>query len=115
ALLPDFRSHFDLALALRVLAEGDDAVDLADDRELLRLPSLEELRDPRQTAGDVLGLGRLARHLRQHVARHHLLAVDDVDVDADWELVASFLPARQLDRLAVRPLDRDARRELAGG
>src|SRR5690606_5035981 len=45
ARLADLGGHDDLALALRVLAERDDAVDLADDRELLRLARLEELGD----------------------------------------------------------------------
>ena len=36
---------------------------------------LEELDDARQTAGDVLGLGRGARDLGQHVAGVDLLAV----------------------------------------
>ena len=62
--LTDLRRDHDLALALGVLAEGHDAVDLADDRVVLRLASLEELGDTRQTTGDVLGLGGLARDLR---------------------------------------------------
>ena len=33
------------------------------------LARFEQLDDARQTAGDVLGLGRLARDLREHVAR----------------------------------------------
>jgi hypothetical protein len=37
------RREDDLALALRVLAEADDAVDLGDDRVILRLSGLEEL------------------------------------------------------------------------
>ena len=41
----------------------------------LRLARLEQLDHARQTAGDVLGLGRLARDLREHVARLHRLAV----------------------------------------
>src|SRR5581483_3139252 len=83
ALLADLRGHLDLALPLGVLAEGHDAIDLADDRELLRLARLEELGDPRQSPGDVLRLGGLARHLREDVARLDLLAVGHVDVDAD--------------------------------
>ena len=50
------------------------AVDLGDDRRLLRAAGLEQLHHPRQTAGDVLGLGRLgARDLDQHVAGGDLI------------------------------------------
>src|SRR6185503_3853351 len=58
--LADLRRDDDLPLALRVLAERDDTVDLGHDRELLRLARLEELGDPWQTARDVLRLRRLA-------------------------------------------------------
>jgi hypothetical protein len=81
--LADLRRDHDLALALGVLAEGYHAVDLADDGELLRLARLEELRDTRQTAGDVLGLGCLARDLRERVAGEDRLAFLYVDVCAD--------------------------------
>ena len=54
------RRDDDLALALGVLAEGDLAVDLRDDRVVLRLAGLEELGDARETTGDVLGLRALA-------------------------------------------------------
>ena len=54
----------------------DDAVDLGDDRGLLRLARLEQLRHARQTARDVLRLGRLARHLGEHVAGRDLCALD---------------------------------------
>ena len=58
----------ELALALGVLAERDHAVDLGDDRVVLRLAGLEELGHAGQTAGDVLGLGGLARHLGDDLA-----------------------------------------------
>jgi hypothetical protein len=64
-----------LALPLDHAAVLDDDVDLGDDRRILRLARLEQLDDARQIAGDVLGLGRLARDLRQHVAGFHRLAV----------------------------------------
>ncbi len=57
-----------LALALGVLAERDLAVDLADDRVVLRLAGLEQLGDAGQTAGDVLRLRGLARDLRDDLA-----------------------------------------------
>ena len=52
----------------------DEAVDFRDDRSLARLPRLEELHHTRQTARDVLRLRRLARNLREDVARRHHLA-----------------------------------------
>jgi hypothetical protein len=60
--------HQDAALRLVVLAELHAAVDLADDRMVLRAPRLEQLRHARQAAGDVARLGRFARHAREHVA-----------------------------------------------
>ena len=81
--LADLGRDDHLALALGVLAERDDAVDLGDDRVLLRLARLEELGDARQTAGDVLGLGGLARDLGDDVAGLDGVAVVDVDVRAD--------------------------------
>ena len=49
--------------AFGVFAEGYDAVDFSDDRELFRLACFEEFRHSRQTAGNILGLGLLARSL----------------------------------------------------
>jgi hypothetical protein len=56
---------------------------------------LEELRDPRQTAGDVARLVRLARDLGQRGARLDLLAVAHRELRADRddelaELLTSF-------------------------
>src|SRR5204863_29603 len=98
----------DLPLALGVLAEGDDAVDLADDRELLRLARLEELGDARQAAGDVLGLGGLARHLGDDVARRHALPLEHVQVRPDRQQVARLARANP-GRLPPLVLDRHAR------
>src|SRR5262249_4818324 len=82
ARLADLRRDDHLALALGVLAERHDAVDLGHHRELLRLAGLEQLGHARQAAGDVLRLGGLARDLRDDVARGHRLAFDDVQVGA---------------------------------
>ena len=68
-----------LALALGVLAERHHAVDLRDDRVILRLARLEELGHAGQTARDVLGLRGLARHLGDDFARADLVAVVDGD------------------------------------
>src|SRR5260370_10864978 len=61
----------DATLVLVVLAEPDRAGGFRDDRGLLRTPCLEQLRHPRQTAGDVPRLGALGRNARDHVARFH--------------------------------------------
>src|SRR6185295_8905359 len=50
------RDDRDLTLGLVVLAERDPAGDLGDDRILLGLAGLEQLRHPRQTADDVADL-----------------------------------------------------------
>ena len=62
----------DAALVLVVAAEADRAVDLGDDRVILRTAGFEQFGHPRQTAGDVLGLGAFHRDTREHVARPHL-------------------------------------------
>ena len=67
-----------LAAALLV-QELDAAVDLGDDRRLLGPPGLEQLGDPRQAAGDVLGAAHLARGLGQQGAGRDHLAVVDLD------------------------------------
>ena len=72
-----------LRLPLVSLPKRHDAVDLGDDRVLLRLARLEELGDARQTAGDVLGLRGLARDLGDDVAGLDRVAVVDGDVRAD--------------------------------
>ena len=57
-----------------------ETVDLRDDGRLARLARLEELDDARQTARDVLRLGRLARNLREHLPRETVLVVLDHEV-----------------------------------
>src|SRR5258705_136977 len=108
ALLADFRSHLDLALTLGVLAETDLAVDLRDNRELLGLACFEQLRDSRQTAGDVLGLGGLARNLADHVARlyrsafGHALGLGDVAAFVGaWRRDHAFAVTSHYDEVAV--------------
>src|SRR5690606_33989838 len=108
------RGDEDLALALGALGEGDGAVDLRDDRVLLWLSGLEELGDAGETARDVLRLGRLARDLREDVARVDLLALHDRDVGAHGEHVLRRLARRGLGRLllVLRVTDGDARAGL---
>src|SRR5262245_22449961 len=102
----------DAALVLVVAAEADGATDLGDDRRVLRLAGLEQLRHPRQTAGDVAGLGAFGRDTGEDVARLDL----GVDVDrqdrVDREHVAGVAAARQLQHLAVLALDHDRRTQV---
>jgi hypothetical protein len=48
-------------LAFGFLAEADGAGDLGQNCRLLRLTCLEQVGNPRQTAGDVAGLGAFLR------------------------------------------------------
>src|SRR5438105_3154841 len=73
--LPLLGVDVDLALAALDLAEPHGAVDLGDRGGVLGPPGLEQLRHPRQAARDVARLVRLARHLGEHQAGVHLLAV----------------------------------------
>src|SRR6185437_12733413 len=92
------RGDVDLALSLGDLAEAHDTVDLGDDCRIAGLAGLEELDHARQTAGDVLGAGGLARDLGEDVAGEDLIAVGDHEVGARGHEVAL---------VAVRRLDED--------
>ena len=102
----------DAALVLVVLAEPHRAADLGDDRRFLRTPRLEQLRHPRQTAGDIAGLGAFGRDTRDHVARLHMPARIDRDNGIDRELVARLAAAGELEDLAALALDHDRRTQI---
>src|SRR5579864_4518662 len=70
-----FAFDVNLPETLADFAVFHDAVDFADDGRVARLAGLEEFDDARQTSGDVLGLGGLARNFREHVSRLHLVAI----------------------------------------
>ena len=99
------------ALVLVVLAEAHRAADLGDDRRVLRLARLEQLRHPRQTAGDVARLGAFGRNTRDNVARLHVAAGIDRDDRIDRQLVAGVAAASELEDLAAR-LDHDRRTQV---
>src|SRR5215472_1423050 len=110
ARLAHFRGDDQLALALGILAERHLPVDFRNDRELLGLACLKQLGDPRETAGDVLGLGGFTRNLGDHVACLDLDAFGHIDVSADRQEVARIQVAvGNLDGLAAAVLDRYAR------
>ena len=58
-------------------------------RRLLGLARLEQVGNPRQTAGDVAGLGRLLRNTRDDVADVHLSAIRQVDDGAGRQEVVA--------------------------
>src|SRR6185312_11714473 len=97
----------DLAHSLVHVAQADDAVDLGDDRRLLGAAGLEELDDAGQTAGDVLGLGGLARDLNQRVAGEDVDPVRHHQVGARGQQVPLLPP--------VIPVDEDRRHALLVG
>src|SRR6202011_3722962 len=100
------------ALVLVIAPEPHRARGLRDDRRLLGPARLEQLRHPRQTAGDVAGLGALGRNARDDVARLHLAARIDRDDGVDGELITRVPAARQLEDLAVLALDDDRRTQV---
>ena len=70
----------DGALAAALLAQADLAGDLGHDGGLARPAGLEDFRDARQTAGDVLRAADLARRLGQQGAGRDLLALAHLQV-----------------------------------
>ena len=103
----------DPALVLVVLAEAHRAGDLGDDRVILRPARLEQLRHPRQTAGDVAGLGAFGRDTRETSPAFTLRARLDREDGVDREQVAGIAAARELEDLAVLALDHDRRPQVA--
>src|SRR6266508_112213 len=102
----------DAPLVLVVLAEADRAGDFRDDRGLLRPARLEQLRYPRQTAGDVAGLGALGRDTGDDVARLHIRTRVDRNDGVDGELVARLAAAGDFQHLVVLVLDHDRRTQV---
>src|SRR5215831_19481015 len=94
--LPVIRADDDLAHALDEAGELHRAVDFGDDGLLLGLARLEELGHPRETARDVLGLGRLARDLGDDVTLVHLGAVSHQEMGAHGQHVAAPRLAHRL-------------------
>jgi hypothetical protein len=101
----------DPALVLVVLAEPHRTADLGDDCSFLRTPRFEQLRHPRQTAGDVARLGAFGRDTRNDVARLHVAARIDRDNGIDRKLIAGFAATGELEDLVAR-LDDDGRTQV---
>ena len=75
----------DAALVLVVAAEADRAGDFGDDRGVLRPARLEQLGNPRQTAGDVARLGASVGMRAMTSPGFHLRAGIDRDDGVDGE------------------------------
>src|SRR5450432_1802488 len=103
----------DTALVLVVAAKADGAGDFRDDRRVLWLASLEQFGHPRQTAGDVAGLGALGGDTRQDVAGLDLGADIDRQNGVDRQHVASLTATRELEDLAILALDDDGRTQVS--
>src|SRR6185503_982158 len=73
----------DAALVLVVAPEFDATVHLGDHRAVLRTPGFEQLGHPRQTAGDVAGLGAFRGDPRHDLAGLHLVTVAQREDRAD--------------------------------
>src|SRR5262249_44280141 len=106
------------ALVLVVAAEPDGAGNFRDDRRLLGPPRLEQLRHPRQTAGDVAGLGAFSRHACDDIARLDMAAGIDRQDRVHCQQIAGVAAAGELEDLAVLALDHHGRTQIllaAGG
>src|SRR6185437_6451984 len=101
--------------ALGVLAEADHARNLGEDRRFLRLARFEQIRDARQTAGDVAGLGRFLRDPRDHVADADLGAVLDRHDRAGRQVrLCREIGAGQLEFLALLVFQAHGRTQVLG-
>src|ERR1700736_2546223 len=103
----------DAALVLVVAAKADGARDFRDDRRVLRLASLEQFRNPRQTAGDVAGLRAFRGNTREDVAGLDLRTDVDRENGVYRQHVAGFAATRELEDLAVLALDDDGRTQVS--
>ena len=107
ALDAAFVADDDGPLAAPLLVQQlDAAVDLGDDGRLLGPPGLEQLGDPRQAAGDVLGPAHLARGLGQERSGRDHLAVVDLDAGPLGDVLV-------VERLALGVDDDDLRVQVA--
>ena len=102
----------DAALGLVVLAVFDPSRGFGDDRMILRLARLEQLGHPRQTAGDIAGLGGFPGNPRQHVATVNRRAVLDAEDGVDGHEIARLGAVGQVQHLAFRIAQGDARTKV---
>src|ERR1700722_6825802 len=106
------RLDCDPPLVLVVAAEANDAGNLRDNSGFLRTPRLEQLRHPRQTAGDVACLGTLSRDTGNDIARADPRSRIDRDDGGDGEHVTGIAAAAELEDIAVLVLDHQRRAQI---
>src|SRR5262249_38150466 len=92
--------------AALLVEELDAAVDLGDDRRLLRPPGFEELGDARETTGDVLGAAHFARGLGQQGTGGDRLPLLDFDTGTFRDVVVG-------EDVPLGVLDQDLRVQVA--
>ena len=102
----------DPSFGLVVLAELDATVDLADDGVILGFAGFEQLRDPRQTAGNIAGLRRFTRNSSEHVASINLLARLHRQDRVHRQKIARLQPVIQGQNFAVLVAKRHSRPEI---
>src|SRR5690554_7200093 len=64
-----FRCNHQTLLALGFLTEGDHTTDFSQDGRLFRATGLEQVGNPRQTTGNIPGLGAFLRNTRYNVTQ----------------------------------------------
>src|SRR6202035_5841190 len=108
----------DAPLVLVIAAEPHRAGNLGNDRRFLRPPRLEQLRHPRQTAGDVARLGAFGRDTGDDVTGADMHAGIDRDDGVHGQQRAGVAAAAEFEDLAVLALDHQRRAQVllaAGG
>ena len=94
-----FAFDVDLAHTLGNFAVANSAIDFGNDGRILGLAGFEEFNNARETTGDVLGLGGLARNLREHVSSLYFIAILDHQVSTGrHEVLLADLTGRIADQ-----------------
>src|SRR5690606_2917068 len=106
------RDERQAALVLVIPPELDRAGLLGDDRRILRPTRLEQLRHPRQTAGDVARLGALHPDTGEDVASLDAGAGTHADDRGDRGRRARLAATGELGDLAVLVVDDDGGPEI---
>src|SRR5262249_18624473 len=98
---------------LIILAEFDAALAFADDRKIFRLARLEQLRDARQSAGDIAGFRRFTGNTREHVAGFDMRTVFHRQDRIDRHHLTSLQLIGECEPLALFVAYRDPRPQIA--
>ena len=107
------RADLDPPFALHISTEEDHTIDLADGGLLLGYPGLEQLRDPGQTARDVLRFGGLDGYFSDAVTGLDIIAfVHHDDGIGGHEVPCSGFSTRYLEGFTLIVLDGDPGLEI---